>query len=180
VRNSTSKSPSPIGLLASIDETDRAIIDLLQQDGRLSNRAIAQRVGISEGTVRNRIRKLKDLGLVRVTALLNLFEDPQAVSAYVLVKLSTRDLIGAAEAFSRLPGVASVSAVAGQYDLIAEVLAGSKTGLIEFVTRRLAAVAEVRAAETMIILKSFNKWAAGLVEGLAEPGPGRDLEPPSD
>jgi len=178
VRNSTSKNPSPVGLLAAADGTDWAIIELLQQDGRLSNRAIAQRIGISEGTVRNRIRKLKDLGLVRVTVLLNLFEDPQAVSAYVMVKLSTRDLIGAAEAFSRLPGVASVSAVAGQYDLIAEVLASSKTGLIEFVTRRLAAVPEVQAAETMIILKSFNKWAAGLVEGLDEPGPGREPETP--
>lgn len=141
------------------DHYDRQIVRLLQEDGRMSNRAIADKIGVSEGTVRNRIKRLKEMGLVKVTALVNLYEDPEAFSAYVLIRLKSRDLIGFGEQFSKLPGVVSVAALAGQYDLVVEVLVDSKVGLIDFVTNHLVSVAEVQTAETMIILKSFNKWA---------------------
>ncbi len=159
VRNSGDR----VGHLASFtrrtDHIDRRIVRLLQEDGRMSNRTIAEKIGVSEGTVRNRIKRLKELGLVRVTALVNLYEDPEVISAYVLIRLKTRDLIGYARKFAELPGVLSVAAVAGQYDLIVEVLVDSKVRLIEFVTEHLASVADVQTAETLVILKSFNKWA---------------------
>jgi len=125
----------------------------------MPNRTIAERVGVSEGTVRNRLRRLKSLGLLKVTALVNLFEDPSAMAAYVAVRLKSRDLVGVGERFAKLPGVVSVAAVAGQYDLIVEVLVNSKVRLIDFVTKDLASVAEVQSAETLVALKSFNKWA---------------------
>lgn len=152
------------------DEIDRGIIQLLQKDGRLSNRSIAEKLSVSEGTVRNRIKKLKEKNILRVTALVNLFEDPEFLSAYILVRLKTRNLIGVAEEFSKLPGVVSVAAVAGQYDLIAEVLVGDKVSFIDFVTKHVAEVQEVRSAESLVIFKSFNKWATGPVKGLEENG----------
>ena len=153
--------------IQSTDEIDRNILRLLQVDGRLSNRAIAEELNVSEGTVRNRIKKLKKKGLLKVTALVNLYEDPDYLSAYVLVRLKSRDLIGAAEAFTNLPWVNTVSAVAGQYDLVAEILVPNKTSFIDFVTKQLAEVEDVATAESLVIFRSFNKWATSLVE---EPG----------
>jgi Lrp/AsnC family transcriptional regulator for asnA, asnC and gidA len=158
------------GFLRSTDETDRGIMRLLQIDGRLSNRAIAEELGVSEGTVRNRIRKLKEKGLLKVTAMVNLFEDPDFLSAYVLVRLKTRNLIGAAEAFSKLPGVISVSAVAGQYDLIAELLVADKIKFIDFVTKHMAELEDIASAESLVIFKSFNKWATSPVNGFDQLG----------
>lgn len=159
MRMSNNAAPASAAFTRDTDNYDRQIVRLLQQDGRMSNRAIADKIGVSEGTVRNRIKRLKELGLVRVTALVNLYEDPEAIAAYVLIRLTNRDLIDYGRKFAQLPGVVSVAAVAGQYDLIVEVLVDSKTRLIEFVTEHLASVAEVQTAETLVILKSFNKWA---------------------
>ena len=55
-----------------MDELDRKIIALLQLDGRASNAKIAREVGVSEGTVRRRLRKLLDDDVVRVVAVPNL------------------------------------------------------------------------------------------------------------
>ena len=95
-------------------------------------------------------------GLLRVTALVNLYEDPDYLSAYVLVRLKSRDLLGAVRAFSRLPWVNTVSAVAGQYDLVAEILVPNKTSFIDFVTKQLAEVEDVATAESLVIFKSIN------------------------
>ena len=55
-----------------MDELDRKIIALLQMDGRASNAKIAREVGVSEGTVRRRLRKLLEDDVVRVVAVPNL------------------------------------------------------------------------------------------------------------
>ena len=56
----------------TMDELDRKIIALLQLDGRASNAKIAREVGVSEGTVRRRLRKLVLDDVVRIIAVPNL------------------------------------------------------------------------------------------------------------
>ena len=55
-----------------MDELDRKIIGLLQMDGRASNAKIAREVGVSEGTVRRRLRRLIQEDVVKVIAVPNL------------------------------------------------------------------------------------------------------------
>jgi len=52
-----------------LDDIDRMIVQLLQQDGRLSNRDVARRVGVSEGTVRIRLKRLESHGLFKLVVL---------------------------------------------------------------------------------------------------------------
>ena len=59
----------------SMDELDRRIIHILQEDGRASNARIARDVGVSEGTVRRRLKRLIQEGVIRVAA----FPDPEAL-----------------------------------------------------------------------------------------------------
>lgn len=54
-----------------MDETDRKIIELLQQDGRLEDVEIARRVGISHDTVKRRRKKLEDAGYIKIQANIN-------------------------------------------------------------------------------------------------------------
>jgi len=54
-----------------LDAVDRQIISLLQQDGRTSNVEVASQVGVSEATVRKRLDRLLDEGVVRITAVPN-------------------------------------------------------------------------------------------------------------
>ena len=61
------------------DDTDRAILRALQEDGRRSFRAIARGVGVSEGTVRTRVRRIEEAGALRILA----FVDPSPWGAFV-------------------------------------------------------------------------------------------------
>ena len=55
-----------------MDELDRSIIEILQKDGRGSNARIARAVGVSEGTVRRRLRRITKDGVVKIIAVPNL------------------------------------------------------------------------------------------------------------
>ena len=64
----------------SLDALDHAILALLSQDARISNRRIAAEVGVSEGTVRLRMQRLEDAGIMRVTAVTHIRSLPHPVS----------------------------------------------------------------------------------------------------
>ena len=83
-----------------MDELDRKIIEILQLDGRASNARIAREVGVSEGTVRRRLRRLIQDNVVKIIAVPNLDK----------MGYSTAALIGLQTAPGQLDGVADVVA----------------------------------------------------------------------
>lgn len=140
------------------DETDWKIIEILQQ-GWVPNNTIARTLNISEGTVRSRLKKLKDAGILTVRALIN--PDVLANKQLVLVALTvaeSRLLERKAEEISHLPNVLSVSITSGRYDLIAEVLVDSNKGLVKFLTEELSGIEGITRSESFIMLKNYNKY----------------------
>ena len=138
-----------------IDETSIAIINHLR-DGRKSFKDIADQLSISENTVRSRVKKLVDRGVLEITGIL----DPEAIPGHRLVmigvKLNTMDLINKGKEFSELRGVVSVSVVTGRYDLIVTVLLNEEFGLLEFYTEEVARLKDVQSVETFVIYKGYN------------------------
>ncbi len=140
------------------DETDWKIIDILQQ-GWVPNNTIARTLNISEGTVRSRLKKLRDAGILIVKALIN--PDVLANKQLVLVALTvaeSRLLEKKAEEVSHLPNVLSVAITSGRYDLIAEVLVDSNKGLVKFLTEELSGIEGITRSESFILLKNYNKY----------------------
>jgi Lrp/AsnC family transcriptional regulator for asnA, asnC and gidA len=140
------------------DETDWKIIEILQQ-GWVPNNTIARTLNISEGTVRSRLKKLKDAGILTVRALIN--PDVLANKQLVLVALTvaeSRLLERKAEEIAHLPNVLSVSITSGRYDLIAEVLVDSNKGLVKFLTEELSGIEGITRSESFIMLKNYNKY----------------------
>jgi Lrp/AsnC family transcriptional regulator for asnA, asnC and gidA len=140
------------------DETDWKIIDILQK-GYVPNNTIARELSISEGTVRLRLKKLKEAGIMEVKALINpdVLENKQLVLVTMRVAES-RLLKSKAEEISHLENVLSVSISSGRYDLIAEVLVDSNRGLVNFLTDQLSTIKGILASESFLMLKSFNKF----------------------
>lgn len=138
-----------------IDELNIAIIRHLRE-GRKSFKAIAEDIGVSENTVRSRVTKLEDEGVLEITGLV----DPEAVPRHrvvmVGVKLTTMDLVKKGEAFSALRGVVSVSVVTGRFDLILVVLLREGFGLLEFYTEEVSRLEGVQSVETFVVYKSYN------------------------
>ncbi len=140
------------------DATDWKIIDLLR-DGHQPNNTIAKELGCSEGMIRNRLKKLKEAGILQVRALINpeVLENQQI--ALVAVNVTESRLLDAKAAeIAELDNVLSVSIVSGRYDLMVELLVDSNRGLVQFLTKTLPKVKGLTNTENFLMLKSFRKF----------------------
>ena len=142
-----------------LDAIDRGIVEALREDGRTNNSVIAARLGIAEGTVRQRMRKLTEAGVVKISALVN----PEIISEHQLCMIGikvaeSQRLEATAQSVSQLPEVRSVAIVTGRYDLLVELLVDSNHGLIRFLSESLAKVSGIQSSETFLLLKTYDKW----------------------
>ena len=139
----------------NLDDTNLEIIKYLRQ-GRKSFKKIAEELSLSENTVRSRVKKLTNEGILEIAGLV----DPDALPGHSLVmvgvKLNTMDLVNKGEEFSKLKGVVSVSVVTGRFDLILIVLLKEGFGLLEFYTEEVAQLKDVQSVETFVVYKGYN------------------------
>ncbi len=142
-----------------LDKTAINIIELLKHDARISNKEIAGKLSISEGTVRNRIKALLDEGQLKLAGLTSPDKNQEKQLVLLGVSLAaSKDLQNKAEEIAELPDVKSTSITTGRYDLLVEVWVDVKYGLINFLSDSLSKVDGVVSTESFIIMKSFNKW----------------------
>ena len=111
------------------DDVDERILSLLSDDGRLSNREVARRLDISEGTVRQRLKKLEDARAIRIGAVVDPMHLGLGVGASVMVTIDPAHLSRALEAFSTLPGVAYVAAITGRFNIFVSISAANNGDL---------------------------------------------------
>ena len=139
----------------NLDDTNLEIIKHLRQ-GRKSFKKIAEELSLSENTIRSRVSKLTDEGILEIAGLV----DPDALPGHRLVmvgvKLNTMDLVNKGEEFSKLKGVVSVSVVTGRFDLILIVFLKEGFGLLEFYTEEVAQLKDVQSVETFVVYKGYN------------------------
>ncbi|WP_304223256.1 Lrp/AsnC family transcriptional regulator [Gracilinema caldarium] len=141
-----------------LDTTDWNIINILKE-GYENNNTIARALGLSEGTIRSRIKRLREAGVMQIRALINPEVLDNKQLALVAMRVAESRLLETkAEEVSRLPNVLSVSIASGRYDLIAEVLVDSNRGLVRFLTEELSGVEGVVSSESFLMLKSYNKF----------------------
>lgn len=138
-----------------IDEINLAIINHLR-DGRMPFKQIAESLALSEGTVRARVKKLRDEGILDIPALIDPEALPEQSIIMVGVQLKDMDLVKKGEEFSKLRGVISVCVVTGRFDLILTVLLTKDFPMVKFYTEEVAKLENVRAVETFVVYKSFN------------------------
>jgi Lrp/AsnC family transcriptional regulator for asnA, asnC and gidA len=139
----------------NIDPINLSIIKHLQ-DGRKSYKKIAEELSLSENTVRTRVNKLIDEGVLAIAGLVDAEAVPDHRIVIVGVKLSTMELVKKGDQFSRLKGVISVSVVTGRFDLILVVLLKPGFGLLEFYTEEVSRLKDVQSVETFVVYKSYN------------------------
>lgn len=142
-----------------LDETAQNIIELLKDDARITNKEIAKKLNISEGTVRNRIKSLLKENLLKLTGLTSPDKDIKKQLVMLGINLSaSKDLQEKAKEIAKLPGVKSISITTGRYDLLVEVWVDIKYGLINFLSNSLSQIDGIISTESFIIMKSYNKW----------------------
>ena len=139
-------------------KVDAINIEIIKQlrDGRKSYRKIADTLGISENTVRSRVKALQQERILEVSGLV----DAEAVGGhrvvFIGVKLSSLNLVEKGKEFSKLKGVVSVSVVTGRFDLMLVVLLKEGFDLLEFYTQEVYRLKGVRSVETFVVYKGYN------------------------
>lgn len=138
-----------------IDDVSIQIITHLR-DGRKSFKLIAEDLGITENTVRSRVKRLQDEGVLEIAGLVDPESIPGHRLVFVGVQLSNLNLVDKGKEFSKLKGVVSVSVVTGRFDLILVVLLKDGFDLLEFYTQEVYRLKNVRSVETFVVYKGYN------------------------
>lgn len=141
-----------------IDNIDLEIAKILEEDGRISINEIATRLSISEGTARNRYKKMTDNGFLKIKGLINPDHNRVKQCIYILVTLQRNDnWVVAGEKISKLADVKSVSMVTGRFHFVVEVFIDPHD-LIDFLTKKLPSIGEIAFTETLVTVRNFKKW----------------------
>ena len=135
-----------------MDELDSKIIALRQEDGRASNAGIARRVGVSEGTVRRRLKRLVQEEYISVVALLDPARMGYASEALVGVQVDPDKVDQVADDLSRLDEVSWVSITTGAFDIFAWATLHTAESLGIFLRTKVGTIPGVRRTETFVNL----------------------------
>ncbi|MEJ2533467.1 MAG: Lrp/AsnC family transcriptional regulator [Halioglobus sp.] len=154
---STGPAPAPLEL----DAIDHGIISLLRADGRMPYRAIARELGVTENTVRGRVRRLEESNTMRVVAVTDIEAAGYSMLLAVGVQVEGRSPEEVAQELARFTEVFSVNVVVGAHDLEILVVAEGRPALERLLTERLAGVPGVRRltpALALDVLKNQPDW----------------------
>ncbi len=142
-----------------IDQTDRAIIEILQRDGRTPFTAIAHEIGLSEGAIRKRVQRLTESGHMQVVAVTDPIGLGDRRVALIGVRIDGRTEAAAAK-IGEIAAVEYLVATAGRYDLMFEVIVDSEQHLLELLSdlRERPDVVEVEAFPCLKLYKQTFAW----------------------
>jgi Lrp/AsnC family transcriptional regulator for asnA, asnC and gidA len=132
--------------MSELSEVDIRIIEMLQENARKSFSAIARELGIAESTVRYRVDKLRERGIItRFTALLNPRMIGYEITAIGLIKADSDQLGKVSQLLSSFHEARHIFRSTGQYDLVAVIHAQNIAGLNALI-ERIKSVPGVREA----------------------------------
>lgn len=139
-----------------MDATDQQLLSLLRKDARTSVATLAAKLGVSRGTVSNRITKLEDAGIiVGYTVRLRPDAQPTEISAWMSVAVEGNETRAVINSLLGEPGVACLHDTNGRWDLLAELRAANLSELSK-VLERIRLVRGISSTETSIHLETYR------------------------
>ncbi|MEE9588078.1 MAG: Lrp/AsnC family transcriptional regulator [Hyphomicrobiaceae bacterium] len=151
----------PAGLQSEVQSLhnglNRAIVALLEKDGRMAFSEIAQTLEVSEGTIRNRVNRMKEAGMLRIVAI----ADPVAAEYQADAIVGLRVASGhtpesVAKRLGADQSVVYVLWVAGRFDLIVEIVSDDRHSFLDFLEEQIHSATDIAEAEVMLGLKNFK------------------------
>ena len=139
-----------------MDSTDQQLISLLRQDARTSVATLAHKLGVSRGTVTNRVTKLEDAGvIVGYTVRLRPDAQPSEISAWMSIAVEGNETRSVIASLLGEPGVATLHDTNGRWDLLAELRAANLSELSQ-VLERIRLIRGISNTETSIHLETYR------------------------
>lgn len=139
-----------------MDEIDQQLIALLRKNARTNVAALAQKLGVSRGTVTNRITKLEDAGIVvGYTVRLRPDSQPDEIKAWMSIAVEGNEARQVIASLLGEPGVATLHDTNGRWDLLAELRAQNLSELSK-VLERIRLIRGISNTESSIHLETYR------------------------
>jgi len=136
-----------------LDDTDRAIVTELRSDGRLSMRALAERLHISRASAYSRVERLVGEGVITgYSAAIDPVRYGFGISAYVYLKISQHSWKSVRRRITQIPEVWHGALVSGDNDLVLLVRTQDAASLRELVLNTFQTMPDVLSTQTVLIL----------------------------
>jgi len=141
-----------------LDEVDRHILSVLQENCKLPLVKIGERVGLSAPSVAERIDKLEKSGVIRgYTAILDARKLGKDITAFIGVFIDHPKLIGKFEReIDHLEDVQECHHVTGQHTVLLKVKVDKTSGLEELI-RKIRSIEGVSRTETSVVLSTHTE-----------------------
>ena len=144
----------------TLDDLDKAILQALQADGRMSNVELAQRINLSPPATHARIKRLEQRGYIRrYAALLDHAQVGYDMLCFVHISLQLHQpeqVEGIREAITQMPEVLECYHVTGEFDYLLKVVIKNRKDLERFVINRLTSVSGVARIYTSLVLNEVK------------------------
>ncbi|AIF69516.1 transcriptional regulator [Palaeococcus pacificus DY20341] len=142
---------------ATLDEIDKKILAILQRNSRTPLREISKAVGLAESTIYERIKKLKDNGVIeRFTVILN----PEALGftmlSFILIKSKAGMYAQVAKELMKYSEIVEIYETTGNYDMVVKIRTRSSDELNSFLDK-IGEIKGVEATHTMVVLKAHKE-----------------------
>ena len=144
-----------------LDLVDCQLIRLLQKDGRMPNNAIAQELGISEFTVRRRLKRLLDKGIIRIVAVANPIDLGFEIAGNLKIKIDLKKADNVLNKLKKIDSLIWVALTTGGTDIDAEFVARSLKEFHELIFKKISKIDGVQSTETSLmvdLVKDAYDW----------------------
>ncbi len=143
--------------ILSKDTLNKAIVSLLQQDGRMPFSEIAGALNVSEGTIRNRVNSMKQAGALRIAALTDPVQVEYKTDAMLGLQVASNTTPAAvAERLNAFPEVVFVLWVSGRFDLLVEIVSDASDEYLSFLESHIYNQVDISSVEVMSGLRNFK------------------------
>jgi Lrp/AsnC family transcriptional regulator for asnA, asnC and gidA len=146
-----------------LDDLDLGIVERLAKDARISNRAIAADLGVTEGTIRTRIKRLQTEGLIQFTVVTDFRIAGSPNLCMLGIDAEPAQVSALAQQLAIIPEIGCVVALLGRYSLLAMGLFTSIEQLNDVITDKIRPLNGVRRVETSISIHNL-KYEAGMAK----------------
>lgn len=139
------------------------MVELLQEDGRLTVTSLAKSLGVTELTARRKLRRLLGDGIIQVVATVDPFDVGYETPVIIGLKVQRGKLDMVAKRMADLPQVRYIGASTGRVDLIIEVVVKTNQDLAAFLMDELGSIDGIVDSETNLIVRIYKQtWSWGI------------------
>ena len=156
---------------ARLDKLDQGIVDRLARDARISNRAIAADLGVTEGTIRTRIKRLQNEGLIQFTVVTDFRMAGSPNLCMMGIDADPSHVSDLARSLSEIPEITCVIVLLGRFSLLVMGLFTNLEQLNDLVTERIRSLPGVQRIDTSISVHNL-KYEAGIAKIMRAPAEG--------